>query len=189
MTLTDRAVDFIYHIATGSKRVRTFLAPVGAMVFLSIVAMFIALSLLADQFLKLPPLLSIPLNIVVSLPLLLVGLVIYAWAFLQFRRFKGTPMPFNPPPKVMTTGPYAYCRNPMLDSIFLAMLGVGLLLRSVSLVFLVTPFFVVFNAWMTKAIEEPELARRLGEDYIRYKSTTPMFIPRWPARSLEKRDE
>ena len=139
MKLADTAVDIIYRIATGSKQKRTLLAPLGAIVFLSIVAMFIALGPLVDWLLKLPLLLPTPFNIVFSLPLLITGLVIYVWALRQFVRFKGTPMPFNPLPTVMTTGPYAYCRNPILDSLFLAMLGLGFLIRSVSLVFLATP--------------------------------------------------
>jgi protein-S-isoprenylcysteine O-methyltransferase Ste14 len=28
-----------------------------------------------------------------------------------------------------------------------------------------------------KAIEEPELLKRLGEDYIEYRERTPMFFP------------
>ncbi len=188
MTLNNTAIEFIYRIATGGRRVRTILTPIGAVVAFSFIALFVAVALLADWFFKLPPLLSVPLNIASSLPLLLIGLAIYAWSLRQFIRFRGTPVPFNPPPTVMTTGPYAFCRNPMLDSIFLVMLALGLLFRSVSLVFFVTPLFILFFAWETKAVEEPELVKRLGEDYVRYRSRTPMFIPRWRARSGGKRD-
>jgi protein-S-isoprenylcysteine O-methyltransferase Ste14 len=188
MTLNNTAIGFIYRIATGSRRVRTILTPIGAVVAFSFIALFVAVALLADWFLKLPPLLPVPLNIASSLPLLLIGLAIYAWSLRQFIRFRGTPVPFNPPPTVMTTGPYKYCRNPMEDSIFIVMFGLGLVLRSVSLVFFVTPLFVLFFAWEAKAIEEPELVKRLGEDYIRYRNRTPMFIPRWRTGSGEKRD-
>lgn len=33
------------------------------------------------------------------------------------------------------------------------------------------------NVWELKNIEEPELIKRLGEDYIEYRKQTPMFIP------------
>ena len=37
--------------------------------------------------------------------------------------------------------------------------------------------FIALNVWELKAIEEPELAKRLGEAYLEYKKNTPMFIP------------
>jgi protein-S-isoprenylcysteine O-methyltransferase Ste14 len=188
MTLNSVVIGFIYGIATGSRRVRAILTPIGAVVALCFIALFVAAALLADWWFELPPLLPVPLNIAAALPLLLIGLAIYVLSLRQFFRSRGTPVPFNPPPVVMTTGPYKYCRNPMGDSIFLVMLGLGLVLRSVSLVCFVTPLFVLLFAWEIKAVEEPELVRRLGEDYIKYRRETPMFIPRWGAGSGRKRD-
>jgi len=75
-------------------------------------------------------------------------------------------------------GPYAYVRNPMLSGIFLLMVALGMLLRSVSLVFIFTPLFIVINVLKLKAIEEPELERRLGKHYVEYKGNVPMFIPK-----------
>jgi protein-S-isoprenylcysteine O-methyltransferase Ste14 len=40
---------------------------------------------------------------------------------------------------------------------------------------------ILINVWELKAIEEPELTKRLGQDYIEYRKKTPMFFP-----SLEK---
>jgi protein-S-isoprenylcysteine O-methyltransferase Ste14 len=34
------------------------------------------------------------------------------------------------------------------------------------------------NTWELKEIEEPELVRRLGEEYIAYRNRTPMFVPK-----------
>jgi protein-S-isoprenylcysteine O-methyltransferase Ste14 len=31
--------------------------------------------------------------------------------------------------------------------------------------------------WELKAIEEPELEKRLGKDYVEYKKRVPMFFP------------
>ncbi len=186
MTFRDKAINVLYKAATGSRKVRTFLTPIGATIGLLFVALFVGLALLVDRFLNLPELLSKPMNIALSIPLLLIGLVIYSWAFRHFLKAKGTPVPFNPPPRVITSGPYAYCRNPMLDAFFLVLLGLGILLRSVSLVFVFTPLFALVNALELKAIEEPELAKRLGKDYIKYKNSTPMFIPRLHTKSKDK---
>jgi protein-S-isoprenylcysteine O-methyltransferase Ste14 len=91
---------------------------------------------------------------------------------------KGTPVPFNPPPTLVMTGPYQFVRNPMLMGVFLLLFGLGFAIKSLSLVVLFTPLFVLANVWELKKIEEPELVKRLGEDYVAYKQQTPMFIPK-----------
>ena len=100
------------------------------------------------------------------------------WSVLNFVRVKGTPVPFNPPPKLVTSGPYAHVRNPMLTGVFVLLFGLGVLLRSISLVSIFTPLFILFNVWELKAVEERELERRLGKDYVEYRKRVPMFIPR-----------
>ncbi|MBA7666493.1 hypothetical protein ES703_74574 [subsurface metagenome] len=101
------------------------------------------------------------------------------WSILHFIKVKGTPVPFNPPPKLVTTGPYSYIRNPMLSGVFILMFGFGILFRSISLVFIFTPLFILFNFLELKSIEEPELEKRLGKDYLEYKKSVPMFFPRF----------
>ena len=41
-----------------------------------------------------------------------------------------------------------------------------------------TPLYISAHLWELKNIEEPELTRRLGEDYLSYQSRTPMFFPK-----------
>ena len=65
----------------------------------------------------------------------------------------------------------------MLTGVFLSLFGIGLGLNSVSLVLVFTPLYVLMNVWELKHIEEPELVRRLGEEYIEYRRKTHMFIP------------
>jgi len=112
-----------------------------------------------------------------------VGVVVTAWSALHFLRVKGTPVPFNPPSKVVKTGPYRYARNPMLTGVFLFLFGVGFGVNSASLVSFFTPLYVLINIWELKQIEEPELVQRLGEEYIEYRRRTPMFIPGFRPRS------
>jgi len=90
---------------------------------------------------------------------------------------KGTPVPFNPPPTLVTTGPYKFVRNPMLTGVFLLLFGLGFAIKSTSLVVLFTPLFALAYMWELKEIEEPELVKRLGEEYVAYQQQTPMFIP------------
>jgi protein-S-isoprenylcysteine O-methyltransferase Ste14 len=65
----------------------------------------------------------------------------------------------------------------MLTGVFALLFGFGVLLGSVSLLVVFTPLFICINVWELKAIEEPELLKRLGEDYFEYRKRTPMFFP------------
>jgi len=58
------------------------------------------------------------------------------------------------------------------------MFGFGILFKSISLVFIFTPLFILLNFLELKNIEEPELEKRLGKDYSKYKKRVPMFIPK-----------
>ena len=110
------------------------------------------------------------------------GIAVTAWSALHFVKAKGTPVPFNPPPNVVQTGPYHYARNPMLTGVFLILFGIGFGVNSVSLIFFFTPLFMLVNVWELKKIEEPELMKRLGNDYVEYRNRTPMFLPRFKLR-------
>ena len=180
--LRTKLIDFVYKVATGSKKIRNLLTPVGAIFFAFTVTLLVLLALQFDQLLKLPRLFSRPLNFIISLPILFLGLTLVGWSVLHFLKVKGTPVPFNPPPKLVTTGPYAYARNPMLSGVFILLFGFGILMGSFSFTFFFTPLFIGLNAWELKAIEEPELAKRLGEEYLAYKNKTPMFIPNFRQR-------
>ena len=187
MSFTDQLINVLYKITTGSKKVRTLLTPVGATVFFCFIILFIVSSLYLDRVLKLPKLLPSPLNLVLSLPLLFFGLFLVLWSVLHFLKVNGTPVPFNPPPRLVTNGPYAHVRNPMLTGVFILLFGLGAAFRSVSLFFIFTPLFICFNVWELKSIEEPELCRRLGQKYIKYKASTPMFIPASRIKGKDKK--
>ena len=114
----------------------------------------------------------------ISIPVLAVGIATTAWSVFHFLAARGTPVPFNPPPVLVKTGPYRYARNPMVTGVFLILFGLGFAVGSLSLVLLFTPLYILLNVWELKNIEEPELEQRLGEDYVAYRATTPMFVPK-----------
>ena len=178
MSLREKLIEIFYKVATSSSQIRTLLTPVGLIFFFTLLMLFIVVSLQVDKFLGLPKLLPTSLNIIVSVPILATGLFFMLWSILHFIKVKGTPVPFNPPSKLVTTGPYAYVRNPMLSGVFILLFGLSILFRSISLVFIFTPLFVLLNVLELKAIEEPELEKRLGREYSEYKKRVPMFIPR-----------
>ena len=182
--LRTKLIDLLYKVAIGSKNVRNLLTPVGAIFFAFFITLFILLALQLDRLLGLAGLISRPYNIILSLPLFFAGLSLIGWSVVHFLKVKGTPVPFNPPPKLVADGPYAHTRNPMLSGVFISLFGLGILIGSLSITFIFTPLFIALNVWELKAIEEPELAKRLGEAYLDYKDKTPMFIPNF----RQKRD-
>lgn len=173
-----RLGDLFYSVATGSRRRRLLLTPVGIVVFFSMLILVVAGSLYMDRMLELPKLLAGPPGSLIGVILAAVGLVVWAWCVLWFSKAKGTPVPFNPPSELVTVGPYAWSRNPMLTGVFAFLFGIGFFLHSASMVFVWVPVFVAFNVLELKLIEEPELERRFGESYIEYRRRVPMFVPR-----------
>jgi protein-S-isoprenylcysteine O-methyltransferase Ste14 len=71
----------------------------------------------------------------------------------------------------------------MLTGVFVLLFGFGVLLGSISLVSIFTPLFILLNVGELKAVEERELERRLGKDYVEYKKRVPVFIPRLKVRT------
>ena len=183
MSIWDKYADFIYRVATGDKKRRMLTTPLAVLVFFGLIVLFVFASLWIDKRL---PFLHFGLtwwSLGVSIFMLVLGWLIMFWPVIAFFRARGTPVPFNPPPKLITTGLYAYVRNPMLLGMFIFLLGLGILLGSLSLVFIFTPLFVVLNVLYLKAIEERELERKFGDEYLEYKRRVPMFIPRLGRRT------
>jgi protein-S-isoprenylcysteine O-methyltransferase Ste14 len=177
MSLKTKWIEILYNVASGSKTFRDFVTPIGAFFYALLIYSFVVIALQVDRLLGLTTIFPRPFHIILSLPMFLLTLFLMGWSILNFVRAKGTPVPFNPPPQLVTTGPYAYVRNPMLTGVFALLFGLGVLLGSASLLVVFTPLFIVINFWELKAIEEPELLKRLGEDYIEYRKRTPMFVP------------
>jgi protein-S-isoprenylcysteine O-methyltransferase Ste14 len=165
-------------VATGTKAVRTLLTPIGGVVFGLFTALFVYLATLVDRALPLQWPFSNAVGWLVAVPLMAVGGAAIAWSVFHFVRVKGTPVPFNPPPRLVESGPYRYVRNPMVAGVFLLLFGIGFAIRSLSLVLIFTPLYILATVWELKNIEEPELIRRLGEDYLAYRERTPMLFPR-----------
>jgi len=183
MGFRERWIKLLHRAATGTKKSRTLLTPIGVTIFGLFTALFVLASIFVDRILDLPGLLPESVRFPVSIPVIAAGVTVIAWSVFHFLKVKGTPVPFNPPPKLVKTGPYRYARNPMLTGVFLFLFGVGFCINSVSLVFFFTPLFVLVNVWELKEIEEPELMKRLGDEYIEYRRQTPMFIPERKSRS------
>jgi len=145
-------------------------------------ALYVALPLVglsADRAFGLP---AIPSAIrVAGIVLVVVGAAGLAWSIgVLVRVGGGTPNPVAPSGKLVTSGPYAWTRNPIVASHFLAASGVALSLGSPAAlagVFLLAPVPIILVAH-----EEKTLRARFGNAYREYEARVPRWIPRPPRR-------
>ncbi len=101
------------------------------------------------------------------------------------RRGQGTPAPIQPPVRLVTSGPYGLTRNPMLTGVAALLAGEALALGSLGIALYAAGFLLVAHVLILK-VEEPELARRFGEEYAAYRRRVPRWLPRlrrWPSRA------
>jgi protein-S-isoprenylcysteine O-methyltransferase Ste14 len=111
---------------------------------------------------------------IAGLPLAIVGAVGLAWCFALFAGHGGgTPNPILPPRRLVTTGPYAFTRNPIILFHAATLLGLALLVGS-SLAMVLT-FALAVPAHFIVLLEERTLEARFGADYRVYKAS----VPRW----------
>jgi len=82
----------------------------------------------------------------------------------------------NPPDKLITTGIYAKSRNPMFFGYTVILIGMGILLRSISILVIFVPAFIVFDLIWIK-LEEKNIREKFGNKYANYQNSTPFFIP------------
>lgn len=78
--------------------------------------------------------------------------------------------------KLVTSGIYSICRNPMYFGNILILLGVGIFANSALFVFLTIPIFMILYAAIILA-EQSFLENKFGEEYNLYKKNVNSIIP------------
>lgn len=122
-------------------------------------------------------------RLAIGVPFGALGAFLYLWTIVLFARAGGTQVPLVPTKRVVTTGPYAVSRNPMVTSALLMICGAAVLVGSWT--FLVAGLLVPSPYLLyIKLFEEKELEARFGAEYVAYKRSTPFILPRWPRRRL-----
>lgn len=109
--------------------------------------------------------------------LALAGLALVLWSVrVQYTVGHGTPVPRVATQRLVTTGPYAWSRNPMTLGALILYLGVGIGLGSG---FVIALTGIVFTGLLRYiAVHETrELTQRFGEAYRAYCRRTPFLIP------------
>jgi protein-S-isoprenylcysteine O-methyltransferase Ste14 len=94
-------------------------------------------------------------------------------------RGRGTPAPFDPPRKFVARGPYRFVRNPMYISGFSILVGLGLCVKSAAIVVFVALLSLLMHLAVVY-LEEPDLEKRFGESYQKYKKSVNRWLPKIP---------
>ena len=119
------------------------------------------------------------LEISIAVVALSAAVVLMTWGFLTlWFDGKGTPAPITPTQKLVTTGPYKYCRNPIELGTDLYFLFLGTWFDSLTTGLLCMLMGMLLGYGYIKIIEERELKLRFGKSYEDYLASTPLFLPR-----------
>ncbi|MBI4219637.1 MAG: isoprenylcysteine carboxylmethyltransferase family protein [Chloroflexi bacterium] len=110
------------------------------------------------------------------------GVAVDAWCGMEFAKAGGTFNFLNPPPKLVTTGPYRISRNPIYLGGTLILAGLVLLFESAFLLIYLGLYVLFLDRILIPIIEEPGLERRFGEEFRRYRGRVPRWIGVWYGR-------
>ncbi|HKW56677.1 MAG TPA: isoprenylcysteine carboxylmethyltransferase family protein [Candidatus Acidoferrum sp.] len=97
-------------------------------------------------------------------------------------RGKGTPLPLDPPKKLVVEGPYRVVRNPMYWAVALVMVGEAVVFHSLLFAEWAAGFLLAAGLFVL-LVEEPSLKRKFGEEYEAYCRQVPRWLPRLRVKS------
>lgn len=93
-------------------------------------------------------------------------------------RGHGTPVPFDPPQRLVTSGLYRYVRNPMQLSALLMLAAFAALLEQ-PLLLLAAIIAHTYSVGIAGWDEDRDLDRRFGSEWREYRASVPRWRPRW----------
>jgi protein-S-isoprenylcysteine O-methyltransferase Ste14 len=113
------------------------------------------------------------------------GCIVAAWAgFCLVQYGRGTPLPLDPPRRLVVTGPYGVVRNPQAIGMLLMVVGEVVAVSSRAL-WLLVPATIIYLEWIVGPWERRQMQRDFGTEYLAYRATTPRWWPRLRRRSPE----
>lgn len=158
------------------SRVGPFL--IAAFIFPTMIPILLVLVLpLLDKSFGIKPFYFGWINILIGVVGIIKGFTIAIWTIvLQITRASGTPFPMLPTKKLLVSGPFKYCRNPMTLGTIIGYAGIAILVGSWASLIFVSVLAALLIAYL-KFIEEKELLLRFGNEYKEFKKKTPFIIP------------
>ncbi len=102
--------------------------------------------------------------------------LLFSGAYYLIRRGDGTPVPFDPPKRMVVSGPYAHIQHPMIAGLLVVLLGEACWFYSFPLGVYTVAAVLFAHLFVTRR-EEPILRERFGKDYNAYQAATPRWFP------------
>ena len=113
----------------------------------------------------------------IGLCALALGFGLLFWTISLFAKLGGgTLAPWAPTKRLVVSGPYRHVRNPMITGVLFILLGEALLFQSWPIAMWMILFFMI-NAIYFPLVEEKDLQRRFGREYVLYRQHVPRWIP------------
>lgn len=135
---------------------------------------FIIFSLILNFIFPIKRIIVYPYNYL-GIILILGGILIDVWGWTLFRKRKTTLNPYKVPSKLENSGPFKISRNPRYLGMELVLLGLSILLGSLStfifpilFIFLIEKLFIIF--------EEKILQKRFEKSYLDYKKRVRKWV-------------
>lgn len=115
---------------------------------------------------------------VFTVVIILSGAILFMWTLRSlFMAGHHVPSSDNPAPKLVTSGPFRYVRNPHALAVGIWLFGFSLFFSSAGFLLITFVLFAIV-LYVMKFGEEKELEERFGNEYTDYKKQTPFIIPR-----------
>jgi len=106
--------------------------------------------------------------------LVMIGIITILTIKRAFTRAGTSIEPWDPTSKIITTGFYAYSRNPIYISLCIVSMGIGILLNNIWVFISIIPsLFIIYFIAIKK--EEVYLEEKFGDEYVQYKQK----VRRW----------
>jgi protein-S-isoprenylcysteine O-methyltransferase Ste14 len=102
--------------------------------------------------------------------------LLFSGAYYLVLRGEGTPLPLDPPKRMVVAGPYARVQHPLMLGLLLVAFAEAFWFYSASLCLYAVLLVVLANLYLTY-IEEPRLEKRFGDDYRAYRHAVPRWLP------------
>lgn len=141
---------------------------------------FIAyLGMRADRALGWPRVIPFPWNIFAFIFFFFAGIFVvwYTYGYLALMGEGSPATHLGGTRRLVTTGPFAFCRHPSIIGKFLGVLGLGFLVGSPTFLFIIIPLLTLYSLLTARFMQERRCVALWKEEYLAYRRSTPLILP------------